>query len=193
MRPQPALGKMQAYLTRPVAAFHHVPSPFMSIRHSLVLAAALGLAVAAPASAQDKTPPAKKPAPAMDHAAMHAEHMKQMEGGKTDAAAWKELDAYHMLMMATWHPAKDKNDLAPTRAKIGEMVTAAKAVSASKAPAACQKPALAKAQAGLAGETQKVQALVTGKADDAALKAAMKGLHDAFEVLEEGCNTGMKH
>ncbi|MCO4098982.1 hypothetical protein [Gemmatimonas sp.] len=167
----------------------------MSIRHSLVLAAALGLAVAAPASAQDKAkaPPAKKAAPAMDHAAMHAEHMKQLDGGKVDAAAWKELDAYHMLMMATWHPAKDKNDLAPTRAKIGEMVTAAKAVAASKAPAACQKPALAKAQAGLAGETQKVQALVTSKADDAALKAAMKGLHDAFDVLEEGCNTGMKH
>ncbi len=164
----------------------------MSIRHSLVLAAALGVAVAAPASAQDKTPPAKKPTPAMDHAAMHAEHMKQMEGGKA-AAAWKELDAYHMLMMATWHPAKDKGDLAPTRAKIGEMVTAAQAVAASKAPAACHKPALAKAQAGLAGETQKVQALVASKADDAALKAAMKGLHDAFEVLEEGCNTGMKH
>jgi hypothetical protein len=98
-----------------------------------------------------------------------------------------------MLMMATWHPAKDKNDLSATRAKIGEMVTAAKAVAASKAPATCQKPELAKAQAGLTGETEKVAAMVSAKADDAALKAAMKTLHDRFEVLEEGCNTGMKH
>ncbi|MFO0095098.1 MAG: hypothetical protein ACK54K_12430, partial [Gemmatimonadaceae bacterium] len=64
---------------------------------------------------------------------------------------------------------------------------------ASKAPTGCQKPELAKAQAGLTAETEKVQTLVAAKADDAALKAAMKALHDAFEVLEEGCNTGMKH
>jgi hypothetical protein len=155
---------------------------------SAVAAVALSLA-ATSAQAQAAQPPAKKD----DHAAMHDAHVKAMQGGKADAAAWKELDAYHMLMMATWHPAKDKNDLSATRAKIGEMVTAAKAVAASKAPVACQKPALAKAQAGLTGETEKVQKLVAAKADDAALKAAMKGLHDAFEVLEEGCNTGMKH
>jgi hypothetical protein len=154
------------------------------------VAAAAAVVLAAPAGAQATQPPAKKD----DHAAMHAEHMKQMQHGKdAKANAWKELDAYHGLMMATWHPAKDKNDMAPTRGMIGNMVTSAKAVAASKAPAACQKPALVKAQAGLVGETEKVQALVTAKADDAALKAAMKGLHDAFEVLEEGCNTGMKH
>lgn len=126
----------------------------------------------------------------MDHAAMHAEHMKQ-QGAK--AAAWKELDAYHALMMATWHPAKDKNDLAPTRAQIGSMVVAAKSVAASKAPGTCSTPALTEAQAGLVGETEKVAGLVSANADDAALKSAMKSLHDKFEVLEEGCNTGMKH
>ena len=153
-------------------------------------AAALFASTAGAQTAQTTQPPAKKD----DHAAMHAEHMKQMQHGKEmKAEGWKELDAYHMLMMATWHPAKDKNDLSATRAKIGEMVTAAKAVAASKAPASCQKPELAKAQAGLTGETEKVAAMVSAKADDTALKAAMKTLHDRFEVLEEGCNTGMKH
>jgi hypothetical protein len=165
----------------------------MSSPRRLALGLVLTAAMAAPLSAQDKgaaQPPAKKD----DHAAMHAEHMKRMEQGPhAKSEAWKELDAYHMLMMATWHPAKDKNDLSATRAKIGEMVTAAKAVGVSKAPAGCQKPELAKAQAGLTAETEKVQKLVAAKADDAALKAAMKALHDAFEVLEEGCNTGMKH
>ncbi|MCE2903185.1 MAG: hypothetical protein ACK6DP_14010 [Gemmatimonas sp.] len=167
----------------------------MKMRSSRLLPLSLALAAvaAAPLSAQATgatQPPVKKD----DHAAMHAEHMKQMQHDKSaKAEAWKELDAYHMLMMATWHPAKDKNDLSATRAKIGEMVTAAKAVGASKAPTGCQKPELAKAQAGLTAETEKVQTLVAAKADDAALKAAMKALHDAFEVLEEGCNTGMKH
>jgi len=164
----------------------------MMIRLSLS-AAALSVVLALPATAQATQPPAKKAESGQaDHAKMHAEHMKQMQGG-AKANAWQELDAYHGLMMATWHPAKDKNDLAPTRGMIGNMVTSAKAVAASKAPTACQKPELAKAQAGLVGETEKVQKLVDAKADDAALKAAMKGLHDAFEVLEEGCNTGMKH
>ena len=156
----------------------------------VIFAATAAVLIATPAGAQATQPPAKKD----EHAAMHAEHMKQMQHGKeAKAEGWKELDAYHMLMMATWHPAKDKNDLSATRAKIGEMVTAAKAVAASKAPATCQKPELAKAQAGLTGETEKVAAMVSAKADDTALKAAMKTLHDRFEVLEQGCNTGMKH
>lgn len=156
----------------------------------IIFAAAAALVLSAPAGAQATQPPVKKD----DHAALHAEHMKQMQAGKAaKAEAWKELDAYHMLMMATWHPAKDNNDLSATRAKIGEMVAAAKAVAASKAPAACQKPELSTAQAGLTGETEKVAALVSRKADDAALRSAMKSLHDRFEVLEEGCNMGMKH
>ncbi len=141
--------------------------------------------------AQEKQPPAKaetKAAPAMDHNKM--DH-GAMHGAKADA--WKELDAYHMLMMATWHPAKQNNDMAPIRAKASEMVAAAKVVAASKAPASCQKPELLKAQAGLTGETEKVAALVTKKASDADLKTALGTLHEKFEVLEEGCNTGMKH
>lgn len=158
-------------------------------RTVLALTAGAALTLSASlAGAQATQPPAKPD----DHAAMHAEHMKRMQQGDK-SHTWKELDAYHGLMMATWHPAKDKNDMAPTRRMIGSMVTSAKAVAASKAPAGCQKPELLKAQAGLVGETEKVQKLVDAKADDTTLKAAMKALHDAFEVLEEGCNTGMKH
>ncbi|HEY0930358.1 MAG TPA: hypothetical protein VGE27_10615 [Gemmatimonas sp.] len=144
------------------------------------------------AALQAQQPPAKtepaKAAPAMDHNRM--DH-GAMHGAKADA--WKELDAYHMLMMATWHPAKQNNDMAPIRAKVGEMVAAAKVVAASKAPASCQKPELLKAQAGLTAETEKVATLVNKKASDADLKTALGTLHEKFEVLEEGCNTGMKH
>jgi hypothetical protein len=144
--------------------------------------------IAAPLSAQEK-PPAKPPATEMDHAKM-MDHSKMATGAK--AEGWKELDAYHMLMMATWHPAKDKNDLAPIRAKASEMVASAKLVAASKSPMACQKPELLKAQAGLPVETEKVAAMVAAKAADADLKAGLKGLHDSFDLLE-GCASGMKH
>lgn len=150
---------------------------------SLSLTARLSAQVAPPV-----TPP-----PAMDHAKMdHAkmDHSKMDHGAKGDG--WKELDAYHMLMMATWHPAKDKNDLAPIRAKATEMVASAKLVAASKSPMACQKPELLKVQAALLAETERVAAMVTAKVADAELKAGLKGLHDRFDLLE-GCASGMKH
>lgn len=165
--------------------------PMLPMLHSIARTAVMTVVTLAlpmvALQAQEKQPPAKA-APAMDHNKM--DH-GAMHGAKADA--WKELDAYHMLMMATWHPAKENNDMAPIRARAREMVAAAKVVAASKAPASCQKPELLKAQAGLTGETEKVAALVTRKASDADLKTALGTLHEKFEVLEEGCGSGMKH
>jgi malonyl CoA-acyl carrier protein transacylase len=77
--------------------------------------------------------------------------------------------------------------MAPTRAKINEMVASAKVLAASTAPKGCDSPKLKEAAAGLVGHTQGVADMVAKKADDVALKAAMKALHDKFDVLEEGC------
>ena len=156
-------------------------------RWAALLATSAAL-IAAPLAAQEK-PPVKPPVAEMDHSKM--DHRK-MDHGAAKAEGWKELDAYHMLMMATWHPAKDKNDLAPIRAKAADMVASAKLVAASKAPMSCQKPDLLKAQAALPGESEKVAAMVAAKAADADLKAGLKGLHDRFDLLE-GCASGMKH
>ncbi len=160
-----------------------------SIRLTATAAVLASLFATAPVAAQAK-PPAAKPPAEMDHAKM-MDHSKMENGAK--AEGWKELDAYHMLMMATWHPAKDKNDLAPIRAKATEMVASAKLVAASKGPMACQKPELLKAQAGLPVETEKVAAMVAAKATDADLKAGLKGLHDSFDLLEGCAGAGMKH
>jgi len=163
-----------------------------STRLAALLAASAALIaapLAPPLSAQEK-PPVKPPVAEMDHAKM--DHSK-MDHGAAKAEGWKELDAYHMLMMATWHPAKDKNDLAPIRAKATEMVASAKLVAASKSPMACQKPELLKAQAGLPVETEKVAAMVAAKAADADLKAGLKGLHDRFDLLEGCAGAEMKH
>ena len=162
--------------------------PTTPTRLAALLATSAAL-IAAPLSAQDK-PPVKPPVAEMDHSKM--DHSK-MDHGAAKAEGWKELDAYHLLMMATWHPAKDKNDLAPIRAKATEMVASAKLVAASKAPMSCQKPELLKAQVGLPVETEKVAAMVAAKAADAELKAGLKGLHDRFDVLEACAGAGMKH
>ena len=129
-------------------------------------------------SAQTTTKPAEHK---MDH------KMEHKDDASHAMSPWKELDAYHMLMMATWHPAKDKSDMAPTRAKIGEMVASAKVLAASKAPKGCDAPAVKAAATALPAETQGVADLVAKKADDATLKSALKALHEKFDVLEEGC------
>lgn len=148
-----------------------------------VSAVAAALLLAGSLSAQQ--PPAKT-AGATDHSKMAG-----MDHGKTEQdhgkSPWKELDAYHKFMMDTWHPAKSKSDMAPTRAKIVDMAASAKVLAASKAPHGCDTPKLKDAANTLAKDTQGLADMVAKKADDAALKAALKDLHDKFEVLEGGC------
>lgn len=168
---------------RPFVRFSAVASAF-----ALLVGSTTSLEAQAK-EAKAAQPPAKqeqKAPPAMDHSKM--DHSK-MAGAK--AEAWKELDEFHMQMMATWHPAKEQNNMAPLKSMADRMLVAAKALAASKAPAGCQKPEIQKAQAEMPAATEKVVALVKKKASDADLKAALSTLHDKFEVLGDGCNTGM--
>src|SRR5688572_15088233 len=135
----------------------------------LTLAFAIGTAVTpAAASAQDM---------ASDH---HA------------ASGWKELDAYHTLMAASWHPAKS-NDLKPIRARADSLSLAAKLWSESKVPAACDKAPIKAAIADVVSGSAKVAQLVSVNAADAELRAALSDVHDRFEVVEKGCQPGKAH
>jgi hypothetical protein len=123
-----------------------------------------------------------------EHGKADKSHKPKMEHGSDHAmSGWKELDDYHMLMMQTWHPIKDKHDVGPARAKARHMVVAAKLLAKSNGPKGCDNPGLRNAAEQLVGETEAVAALVDRKATDDAISAKMKTLHDKFEVLEEGC------
>lgn len=130
--------------------------------------------------AQDKTPPSK-PRPM---GAMESGKMEEMDHANS---GWKELDAFHHLLMDTWHPAQGKNDLAPTRAKAAEMAAQAKVLAASTTPKGCETATLKATLAKLVPESQNVADLVVAKADDPTLKKALSSVHTLFEVLEMGC------
>ncbi len=137
------------------------------------------------AAAQTKTPPPKPPTMGgMDHSKMDGRKMEEMDHA---GSGWKELDAYHQFMMDTWHPAKGKNDLAPTRAKAAGMAEQAKVLGMSVAPKGCDTPTLKTAVTKLVPQTQALADMVTANANDATLKNALKALHDQFDVLEMGC------
>lgn len=134
--------------------------------------------VSAPAIA-----PAQEVKPKPDSAAKMGSMDDHMMG------PWKELNAFHHVMAATWHPAS-KDDLAPLRAKIKDLVTAADAWSASKAPAmpaSCGSEAVRKAVTKVSERSRSLAALVASSAGDAQLKESLKAIHDTFEVAEKGC------
>ncbi len=115
----------------------------------------------------------------------------EMDHGKMDmqepATGWKELDAFHELMAASWHPASGKNDLAPAKTKAADMAKAARTWADSKAPKGCDTPKLKEALTKVNASTQDYAALVAKGSDDATIKAKLGAIHEAFEVVEMGC------
>lgn len=116
-----------------------------------------------------------------------ASGMSGMQGHNMKMSGWQELDRFHMVLMQTWHPIKDKADVEPTRRSMTVMKTVAEALTASTAPKGCDTPELEKARKTLTANVAALAKLVDSKADDKAITEAMKELHDNFEVLEEGC------
>ena len=159
--------------------------PSMLGRVSVVaLALAVALVVAPRAEAQSATPPKSGDMHAGHHAAGEAEEAHEGSG-------WKELDAFHDVMSAGWHPAM-KDSLAPARAGAPKLVAAAKAWTVSKGPGRCETPAMRTIVSRLVPETEAVQSLVARKAADAAVKAAMKTVHDTYHAAEALCKADAK-
>ena len=130
-----------------------------------------------PAGAQTKPAPAKPME--MDHSKME---MHESSSG------WKELDAFHELMAASWHPASGKNDLAPAKAKAADMAKAPKTWADSKVPKSCDTPAIKESVTKVNAASQEYAAIVAKGADDATIKAKLGAIHQTFETAEMGCH-----
>lgn len=151
------------------------------LRTALLLAILAGPAILHAQDASRPKPDSAKPAMMMD------DHMM---------GPWKEMNAFHRVMGATWHPASQKGDLAPLKAKAGELLSAAEAWSASNPPAmpaSCGDSAVTAAAKKVAVEAKALVSMIDAGADDTRLKAALKGVHDAFEVAEKACGGHGKH
>ena len=124
---------------------------------------------------------------------MHAMHGKAAEKEHHAASSgWKELDAFHTLLAATWHPVSKSNDLKPIREKAVALNDAAQAWAASKYPKACDTKASRDAVTTVASDSRRIADMVAKNAGDAEVKGALKELHTRFEVVEEGCKPSAK-
>lgn len=129
---------------------------------------------------------------AMDSSMKNRMSMMGMDSGmKHDemSSGWKEFDAFHMALMATWHPA-EKSDLKPAREKSVDLVTAAEAWAASKGPATCDNTASRKEMPGVVADAKAYGEVVKNKGSDDAVKAALKKTHDGFEKVAMPCMMG---
>jgi hypothetical protein len=149
----------------------------MTMKKGFLFASLLALAPAAPLLAQAQAALAKE----KTMKAMGDDHM--MSG-------WKELDAFHTVMAATWHPVAKSKDLTVIREKAGALADAAQAWSTSKVPKACETKEIQDAIAAVVAQSKSVAQLVEKKASDADVTVALRDVHTKFEVVEKGCHLG---
>jgi hypothetical protein len=159
----------------PAVVTDQIGAPIFPAMKLTVSIALLALLAAGTASAQDAhKPAAHKPKEGAGHHAM---------------SGWKELDAYHELMAASWHPAK-KDDLKPARAKADSLAAAAQVWAKSTAPHGCDAKPVKDAMADVVAGSAKFAQLAAKGTPDAELKTALHDLHERFEVVEKGCKPG---
>lgn len=111
------------------------------------------------------------------------------------ATAWKEMDTFHKVLGATYHPAADARNLAPLKAASADLAAKATAWEASVAPSACAGSEVKANVASVAKGARDLAGLVQGGAGDDQLVAAITAVHDTFEKVEKACggHAGMKH
>jgi hypothetical protein len=141
----------------------------MNLHPSSILAAAIFAAVvASPASGQGSS--------AMEKMEHHG------------STSWKELDAFHAVLAATWHPVSGKGDFSVIRLKADSLSATAKRWSSSKFPAACDTKEIRDVVTAVTKGSDAVAALVAKQAADAEVKTALSAVHEKFEAVEKGCH-----
>ena len=101
--------------------------------------------------------------------------------------AWKELEEFHGVMSQTFHPSEEGN-LAPIKARSGEMAEKAKALKKSVIPSSYQKPGVKETLVLLAKESKALDKLIhKKKTTDADITKALTALHDRFHEVVEKC------
>lgn len=150
----------------------------MSITRFLTPLAALAIATSI-AGAQAATPPK---AAAMKHDATH------------ETSPWKEMNTFHSILAATYHPASDAGNLKPLREKAADLAAKAREWAASTPPAPCASDTVRTTVGAISLDAVAVANSVLANATDEVLTKEIKALHDKFEGAKKGCGAAaMKH
>jgi len=106
--------------------------------------------------------------------------------------AWKEMNDFHTVMAATFHPAEE-GKLDPIKKRSQEMADKAIAWQKSKAPEGYDKEKVEASLEKLVQGTKALNKLVKEKSSDKVLKEKLSGLHDIFHEIMEKCEKEEHH
>ena len=99
---------------------------------------------------------------------------------------WKEMDDFHVVMAATFHPAEE-GKLEPIKARSQEMADKAVAWKKAEAPAGYDKKAVDATLTKLVDGAKEIDKMVKANAADKYLVAKLSSLHDVFHEIMEKC------
>lgn len=105
-------------------------------------------------------------------------------GEHDDAAVWREMDDFHMIMAETFHPYKDSVNLEPVRRRATELMEEAHAWAAADLP---EKVNNAHVKAKLRQLKEEAAALAESvkAADDNVIGEQLTRVHDTFHEIQE--------
>ncbi len=109
-----------------------------------------------------------------------------------EKAKWKELDDFHAVMSATYHPSEE-GKLQPIKTRSQEMLDKAIAWKKSTPPAGYDKNAVRKNLKDLVKGAGELNKMVKENAADIALKEKLAKLHDVFHEIVEKCEKEEHH
>ena len=101
-------------------------------------------------------------------------------------APWKEMEDFHTVMGATFHPAEE-GKLEPLKTRSSELAAKAIAWKNSTAPEGYNQSAVKKKLKKLAKDAKEINKMVQKNASDRDLKEEITELHDVFHEIMEKC------
>lgn len=107
-------------------------------------------------------------------------------GAKAQKQTWKELEDFHSVMSQTFHPSEEGN-LAPVKARSGELAEKAALLKKSDIPSSYQKPGVKESLTLLAKESKALDKMVRKQKPDAEITRALNALHERFHEVVEKC------
>lgn len=107
-------------------------------------------------------------------------------------ATWKEMEDFHTIMAATFHPAEE-GDLQPVKTRSKELVEKAVAWSRSSVPQGYDAAKTTATLKQLVKGAKEVDKLVKAGASDSKLVTKLTALHDVFHEIMEKCRKDDHH
>lgn len=110
----------------------------------------------------------------------------------TAGEKWAELEAFHKVMSATFHPAEEGN-FEPIKTRISEMVEAAAKLTSNPIPAEYNKDNIIEAAKKLEADSKALEEKIKGNAANEEIFKDLNALHDTFHTIVGLCNPKEEH